>query len=78
MLGTMLVVILILALLGALPRWSHSRSWGYAPIGGARSHLGHRRHSPGSWPHLTRGLLVNNEGRAIPGDVDYARGYADP
>jgi hypothetical protein len=34
MLGTILVVLLILALLGALPRWSHSRSWGYAPTGG--------------------------------------------
>ncbi len=34
MLGTILIVILILALLGALPRWSHSRSWGYAPSGG--------------------------------------------
>jgi hypothetical protein len=34
MLGTILVVILILALLGVLPRWSHSRDWGYAPTGG--------------------------------------------
>jgi hypothetical protein len=34
MLGTILVVFLILALLGALPRWSHSRSWGSAPTGG--------------------------------------------
>jgi hypothetical protein len=34
MLGTILVVILILALLGALPRWSHSRNWGYVPTGG--------------------------------------------
>jgi hypothetical protein len=34
MLGTILIVVLILALLGALPRWSHSRSWGYAPTGG--------------------------------------------
>ncbi len=34
MIGTILIVILILALLGALPRWSHSRSWGYAPTGG--------------------------------------------
>jgi hypothetical protein len=34
MLGTVLIVILILALLGALPRWSHSRSWGYVPSGG--------------------------------------------
>ena len=34
MLGTILIVILILALFGALPRWSHSRDWGYAPSGG--------------------------------------------
>jgi len=34
MLGTILIVILVLALLGALPRWSHSRDWGYAPSGG--------------------------------------------
>jgi Protein of unknown function (DUF3309) len=34
MLGGILVVVLILALLGALPRWPHSRDWGYAPTGG--------------------------------------------
>ncbi len=34
MLGTILVIFLILALVGALPRWSHSRQWGYAPTGG--------------------------------------------
>ena len=34
MIGTILIVILVLALLGVLPRWSHSRSWGYAPTGG--------------------------------------------
>jgi hypothetical protein len=34
MLGTILLVVLILALVGALPRWSHSRKWGYAPTGG--------------------------------------------
>jgi hypothetical protein len=34
MLGTILIVILVLALFGALPRWSHSRDWGYAPTGG--------------------------------------------
>jgi hypothetical protein len=34
MLGTILIVILLLALFGALPRWSHSRDWGYAPSGG--------------------------------------------
>ena len=34
MIGTLLIVILVLALVGALPRWSHSRQWGYAPTGG--------------------------------------------
>jgi hypothetical protein len=34
MLGTILIVILLLALFGALPRWGHSRNWGYAPTGG--------------------------------------------
>lgn len=34
MLGTILIVILILALFGALPRWPHSRNWGYFPTGG--------------------------------------------
>jgi len=32
--GTILMVILILLLLGALPAWPYSRSWGYAPSGG--------------------------------------------
>jgi len=34
MLGTILLVILILFLLGALPAWPHSRSWGWGPSGG--------------------------------------------
>lgn len=34
MLGTILIVLLILMLLGALPTWGHSRNWGYAPSGG--------------------------------------------
>jgi len=34
MIGTILLVILILLLLGALPTWPHSRSWGYFPSGG--------------------------------------------
>lgn len=34
MLGTILIVFLVLALVGALPRWSHSRDWGYLPTGG--------------------------------------------
>lgn len=32
-LTTILIVILILALVGVLPTWPHSRSWGYAPSG---------------------------------------------
>lgn len=31
---TILLVVLILMLLGAVPRWPHSRSWGYGPSGG--------------------------------------------
>jgi hypothetical protein len=34
MLGTILIVVLVMALLGVWPRWSHSRDWGYAPSGG--------------------------------------------
>jgi hypothetical protein len=34
MLGILLVVFLLLAFVGALPRWSHSRQWGYFPTGG--------------------------------------------
>jgi hypothetical protein len=34
LLGTILIVILVLALFGAFPRWPHSRSWGYFPSGG--------------------------------------------
>jgi len=32
-LGTILLIVLILILVGALPTWPHSRSWGYAPSG---------------------------------------------
>ncbi len=34
MLGTILLVLLILMLLGALPTWPHSKNWGYYPSGG--------------------------------------------
>jgi hypothetical protein len=34
MLGTILIVILVLMLLGAMPTWGHSRNWGYGPSGG--------------------------------------------
>lgn len=32
--GTILLIVLILMLIGAIPTWSHSRSWGYGPSGG--------------------------------------------
>jgi hypothetical protein len=32
-LGTILLIVLILMLLGAIPTWPHSRSWGYGPSG---------------------------------------------
>jgi VIT1/CCC1 family predicted Fe2+/Mn2+ transporter len=31
---TILIVILVLMLIGALPSWPHSRNWGYRPVGG--------------------------------------------
>jgi hypothetical protein len=34
MLGTILLIVLILMLLGAIPAWPHSRGWGYTPSGG--------------------------------------------
>lgn len=34
MLGTILIVVIILMLVGALPTWPHSRQWGYYPSGG--------------------------------------------
>ncbi len=33
MLGTVLIVLLILALIGAFPRWGYNRGWGYGPSG---------------------------------------------
>jgi hypothetical protein len=33
MLGTILLIVLILLLLGAIPAWPHSRGWGYGPSG---------------------------------------------
>ena len=33
MISTILLILLIVLLLGALPAWPHSRSWGYAPSG---------------------------------------------
>ena len=33
-LGTILLIIVVLLLIGAIPSWSHSRDWGYGPSGG--------------------------------------------
>ncbi|WP_082752525.1 DUF3309 family protein [Janthinobacterium sp. B9-8] len=33
-LGTILLIVLILMLIGAIPSWPHSRGWGYGPSGG--------------------------------------------
>jgi len=33
-LGTILLIVLVLALLGVIPTWPHSSSWGYGPSGG--------------------------------------------
>jgi hypothetical protein len=33
-LGTILLIIVVLLLVGAIPSWPHSRSWGYGPSGG--------------------------------------------
>ncbi len=32
--GTILIIIIVLMLIGAFPAWPHSRSWGYGPTGG--------------------------------------------
>jgi hypothetical protein len=34
MLGTLLIIVLVLALIGSLPAWPYSRGWGYYPSGG--------------------------------------------
>ena len=33
-LGTILLIVLLLMLIGAIPSWPHSRGWGYGPSGG--------------------------------------------
>ena len=33
-LGTILLIVLVLLLIGAIPQWPHSRNWGYGPSGG--------------------------------------------
>lgn len=33
-LGSLLLIVVVLMLIGAVPTWPHSRNWGYRPIGG--------------------------------------------
>jgi len=35
MIGTIAIVVCVMALLGVLPKWRHSREWGYGPTGAA-------------------------------------------
>jgi hypothetical protein len=42
-LGTILLIVLILMLIGAIPSWPHSRNWGYGPSGGIGSAGHHHR-----------------------------------
>ena len=55
--GTILLVVLILMLLGAVPAWPHSRSWGYGPSGGLGligperdEFLAYMAKNPSRWP----------------------------
>ena len=57
MLGTILIVVLVLALLGALPRWPHSRDWGYYPTGGVGLVLLIGRRSSDSRSHLSHSAI---------------------
>jgi hypothetical protein len=34
MLATILIILLVLLVIGAIPRWNYSRAWGYGPFGG--------------------------------------------
>ena len=52
MLGTILIVLLVLFLVGALPRWNHSRSWGYVPSGGLGLILRRCGYFAVAWPDI--------------------------
>lgn len=53
MLGTILIVIIVLLLLGALPTWPHSRQWGALPSGGQGLILLNPPRPDVLWPALT-------------------------
>ena len=52
MLGTILLVIVILMLVGAIPTWPHSREWGYYPSGGLGLVLNSLSHPADTRPYL--------------------------
>ena len=52
MLSTILIIILILLLIGALPTWPYSAGWGYGPGGVLGLILNHHHHSGAAWAAL--------------------------
>ena len=52
MLGTILLIVLVLLLVGALPTWAHGSGWGYFPSGGIGLVL-RRASAPVNGPYLT-------------------------
>ena len=62
--GILLLIVLILLLVGAFPRWDHSRNWGYAPSGLFSVQLDHNRVV---LAHLA-GRLRRNRIRVLAGD----------
>jgi hypothetical protein len=56
--GTILIVILILVLIGVLPTWKHSRSWGYYPSGVPGLISNNRDHPVTPWEDLKISRLL--------------------
>jgi hypothetical protein len=54
-LGTVLLIVLVLLLIGAFPSWPHSSSWGYGPVGGLGAGADHRCRPAGAGAALTAG-----------------------
>ena len=55
--GTILLIILILLLIGAFPTWPYSSGWGYYPSGGIGTGPHHRSYSRAGGTHLDRRRL---------------------
>ena len=65
MLSTVLIIILILLLIGALPTWPYSSGWGYYPGGGLGLILDDRDHSGIDGPNLITGFLTLRSATAL-------------